>query len=64
MWKNWILQVRHPIQTIMEIAAPVLFCALLVVIRNLVDPEEKEAVFFPVFDPLNGIERENTSLQK
>lgn len=55
MWKNWILQIRHPVQTILEIAAPVLFCALLVLIRSLVDPEEQNAVFYPTFDPKNGI---------
>lgn len=55
MWKNWILQIRHPVQTIVEIAAPVLFCALLVLIRSLVDPEEKHAISFPMFDPIDGI---------
>lgn len=38
MWKNWLLQWRHPFQTIMEVLAPVLFSALLVLIRSLVDP--------------------------
>lgn len=55
MWKNWILQIRHPIQTILEIVAPVLFCVLLVVIRSLIDPEDYEAVTYPVFNPLDGI---------
>lgn len=55
MWKNWVLQIRHPIQTIMEIAAPVLFCALLVLIRSLVDPEDKKGVSYPQYDPIEGI---------
>lgn len=61
MWKNWVLQIRHPIQTIIEIAAPVLLCALLVLIRSLVDPENQEAVFYPRFNPLEGL---NTSLHR
>lgn len=37
MWKNWLLQWRHPFQTAVEILAPVLFSALLVLIRSLVE---------------------------
>ncbi|XP_063925793.1 phospholipid-transporting ATPase ABCA3-like isoform X3 [Zophobas morio] len=40
MWKNWLLQYRKPIQTVVEIIAPVLFSILLVIIRGLVDPEK------------------------
>ncbi|XP_018330699.1 ATP-binding cassette sub-family A member 3 [Agrilus planipennis] len=39
-WKNWLLQIRHPVQTVIEILAPVLFSSLLVLIRSLVDVEE------------------------
>lgn len=49
MWKNWKMQYRKPIQTIIEIAAPVVFSFLLVVIRSLVDPELKESVVYPSF---------------
>ncbi|KAK4312219.1 hypothetical protein Pmani_016341 [Petrolisthes manimaculis] len=35
LWKNWILQKRKKIQTILEVLVPVVFCALLVVIRDL-----------------------------
>lgn len=38
MWKNWTLQWRHKIQTVVEILVPVLFAALLVLIRGLTDP--------------------------
>ncbi|KAJ6645936.1 hypothetical protein Bhyg_01145 [Pseudolycoriella hygida] len=38
MWKNLLLQWRHKLRTLVEILAPVLFSALLVVIRSLVDP--------------------------
>lgn len=39
MWKNWLLQWRHKLQTIIEIVIPALFSALVVLIRSLVDPE-------------------------
>ncbi|KAG5670263.1 hypothetical protein PVAND_000540 [Polypedilum vanderplanki] len=39
MWKNYLLQRRHPFQTILEISIPVLFATLLVLIRSLVSPE-------------------------
>lgn len=39
-WKNWLIQLRHPIQTVFEILIPVLVCALIVVIRGLVDIDE------------------------
>jgi ATP-binding cassette subfamily A (ABC1) protein 3 len=39
MWKNYLLQYRHPFQTVLEIAIPVLFSALLVLIRSLVSPD-------------------------
>lgn len=40
MWKNWLLQWRHKVQSLVEILLPVLFSALLVLIRSLVDPED------------------------
>lgn len=51
MWKNYLLQYRHPFQTVLEIAIPVLFSALLVLIRSLVTPD-----IFPdpfLFPPLS-----------
>jgi ATP-binding cassette subfamily A (ABC1) protein 3 len=39
MWKNWLLQWRHKIQSLIEILIPVLFSALLVLIRSLVTPD-------------------------
>ncbi|KAG7167085.1 ATP-binding cassette sub-family A member 3-like 1 [Homarus americanus] len=35
LWKNWILQRRRKIQTLVEVLLPVVFCVLLVVIRDL-----------------------------
>lgn len=39
LWKNWLLQWRHKVQTIIEIIVPVSFCMVLVVLRCLVNPE-------------------------
>lgn len=58
MWKNWLLQIRHKVQMIIEILAPVLFNAILVLIRSLVEPKlfPEETYFAPVLvnslDPL------------
>ncbi|XP_076053842.1 phospholipid-transporting ATPase ABCA3-like isoform X2 [Oratosquilla oratoria] len=35
LWKNWILQKRKKIQTVVEVVLPIVFCVLLVVIRDL-----------------------------
>lgn len=39
MWKNFLLQYRHRVQTIVEILVPVLFSVILVLIRSIVDPD-------------------------
>lgn len=39
MWKNFLLQYRHKIQTIIEIMVPVLFSVILVLIRSIVSPD-------------------------
>nr|XP_045614978.1 phospholipid-transporting ATPase ABCA3-like isoform X2 [Procambarus clarkii] len=35
LWKNWMLQRRKKIQTVVEVFLPVVFCVLLVIIRDL-----------------------------
>lgn len=52
MWKNWLLQYRRPLQTFVEIIAPVIFSILLVVIRSLVDPETNPPKIFTPFCPV------------
>ncbi|XP_055535484.1 phospholipid-transporting ATPase ABCA3-like [Wyeomyia smithii] len=49
LWKNWIIQKRHYIQTIFEILIPVLCCSILLITRGLVDPKfiESPTVFEP-----------------
>ncbi|GJQ88075.1 hypothetical protein Trydic_g13088 [Trypoxylus dichotomus] len=49
-WKNWLLQWRHPVQTILEILAPVLFAALLILVRGLISPEERPKKIFSPFE--------------
>lgn len=39
-WKNWIIQLRHPIQTIFEVLVPVLVCSLLILIRGLTEVKD------------------------
>ncbi|XP_055298016.1 phospholipid-transporting ATPase ABCA3-like isoform X5 [Sitodiplosis mosellana] len=39
MWKNFLLQYRHKIQTAAEIMVPVLFSVILILIRSIVDPD-------------------------
>ncbi|CAG9816334.1 unnamed protein product [Phaedon cochleariae] len=51
MWKNWVLQYRKPVQTAIEIIAPVLFSILLVIIRSLSDPILREQQIYPAFCP-------------
>nr|XP_022919055.1 ATP-binding cassette sub-family A member 3-like isoform X1 [Onthophagus taurus] len=51
-WKNYLLQRRHPIQTLIFILVPVLFVALLVFIRRLVNPEERGRLEFKGFSPV------------
>lgn len=36
-WKNWLIQIRHPVQTFFEIAVPVIVCSLIILIRGLVE---------------------------
>lgn len=39
-WKNWVIQIRHPVQTVFEVLVPVFVCTLLILIRGLVDITE------------------------
>ncbi|XP_040176029.1 ATP-binding cassette sub-family A member 3-like [Anopheles arabiensis] len=60
LWKNWILQKRHYIQTLFEILIPVLCCSILLLVRGLVDPEfiDSNSVFKPLeTDRLTHLEK-------
>ncbi|KAG4071964.1 hypothetical protein HA402_006125 [Bradysia odoriphaga] len=37
MWKNWLIQWRHKLRTVVEILAPAVFSVLLVIIRGLLN---------------------------
>jgi hypothetical protein len=67
MWKNWTLQRRHPIQTAVEILAPVVLASLLVLIRSLVAPDNFGTV--TTYEPFsledtNGTIFSDTSIQR
>lgn len=48
MWKNYLLQWRHPFQTVLEIVIPLLFMSLLVLLRSLSIPEKfSDPLIFP-----------------
>lgn len=51
IWKNFILQKRHKWQTIFEIASPVLFTLLLILIRCLVHPKTYPDIVYSHFSP-------------
>ncbi|XP_053689795.1 phospholipid-transporting ATPase ABCA3-like [Sabethes cyaneus] len=51
LWKNWIIQKRHYVQTIFEIMIPVLACSLLILVRGLVNPSTYSKPV--IFDSLN-----------
>lgn len=55
-WKNFLLQWRRKLQTVIEILVPVLFSALLVFIRSLVVPEiyPNATVYHPF--PINNLD--------
>ncbi|KAG5683919.1 hypothetical protein PVAND_013177 [Polypedilum vanderplanki] len=60
-WKNWLIQIRHPIQTVLEVMIPILVCAFLILIRGLVDvSEETEALKFPPIVTNEFVERNFT----
>ncbi|XP_044748783.1 phospholipid-transporting ATPase ABCA3 [Coccinella septempunctata] len=62
MWKNWILQYRRPLQTVIEILAPVLFSILLVIVRNLVEPTHNNTLIFEPFCPTSPLQSDVFSL--
>ncbi|XP_042876783.1 phospholipid-transporting ATPase ABCA3-like isoform X3 [Penaeus japonicus] len=50
LWKNWLLQRRKKFQTVIEVVLPVVFCMLLVVIRDLAPSDNfPEPTFFKPF---------------
>lgn len=32
-WKNWVVQIRHPVQTTFEFIVPIFVCALMIFVR-------------------------------
>ncbi|EFA12134.2 ATP-binding cassette sub-family A member 3-like Protein [Tribolium castaneum] len=52
MWKNWKLQYRRPLQTTIEITAPIIFSILLVMLRSLVEPVDNPTREYQPFHPI------------
>lgn len=58
MWKNFLIQYRHPYQIVMELLVSVLFSIALVILRSLVNPIENStdtfymSFLFNSLDPL------------
>uniref|UniRef100_A0A8D9B3Y8 ATP-binding cassette sub-family A member 3 n=1 Tax=Cacopsylla melanoneura TaxID=428564 RepID=A0A8D9B3Y8_9HEMI len=51
MWKNWLLQRRHLIQSLIELGVPILLSVILIFIRNCVVPfEHTKPTVYPSFD--------------
>ncbi|XP_050097899.1 phospholipid-transporting ATPase ABCA3-like [Anopheles aquasalis] len=51
LWKNWIIQKRHYMQTLFEIVIPVVACSMLIMVRGLNTP--KHYTKATVHEPLN-----------
>lgn len=50
LWKNWVVQKRHKVQTLVEIALPVFFASLLVLIRDLAPADVfNNATVYPAY---------------
>lgn len=55
MWKNFLLQKRHKVQTLMEILIPLVFVVVLIIIRAIIatekyDKETRNPPFHPLYD--------------
>lgn len=51
MWKNFLIQHRHPYQTLLEMIVPVFFSIILIGLRSLVVPKiVSNNTFYESFD--------------
>ena len=52
LWKNYVLQKRQKLQTVLEIVLPLVFVAVLVLTRDLIESTKHEnGETFPAFHP-------------
>jgi hypothetical protein len=52
LWKNYILQKRQKLQTILEIFFPLVFVVVLVAVRAIINSEKyPDGMTFPSFQP-------------
>ena len=54
LWKNYILQKRHPSQTVVQILLPLIFVALLIAVRAYIDPEFLGQGRYSPWNPLDA----------
>lgn len=53
MWKNWKLQIRHPLQSLLLIIVPVIFVSQVLLFRGLVEPtEHPDGKSYKPFEPI------------
>lgn len=52
IWKNWKQQYHKPLQTLVEILAPIIFSILLVFIRSIVNPVKRPSQMYLPFHPM------------
>jgi len=56
MWKNWILKKRHVIGMLAEILLPLVFTAVLVLVRQIVSSDSiDKPTYFDPFSVEDGI---------
>lgn len=47
MWKNFLQQWRHRIQTVVEMLLPVATMALILILRHQIEPIRQDTVVYP-----------------
>ena len=56
LWKNYILQKRHILQTVLEVLLPLVFVVVLVLVRDIVNSDVYDGMEFDPWSPTNQSE--------
>lgn len=56
LWKNWLLQWRHKVQTVIELLLPIVSVLLLIMMRSLINIRDfnENSMYFPV--PIDNLQ--------